>query len=271
MPHFVEAEYETLGVDARKLADYLADITRLENGECFNRQTGRRIRALVPMHALGHSVDLDALLQVCARFHLELVEDAAESLGSYYKGRHTGTFGKLAALSFNGNKVITTGGGGAILTNDEQLARHAKHLTTTAKVAHRWDFVHDERGYNFRLPNINAALGCAQLEQLPGILHYKRQLAERYLRELPEIQQISVVREPQHGTSNYWLNAMMLDPQTTTTRDEVLAYLHEQKLFCRPMWNLVSELQMYRANPRMPLPVSEDIERRCIHLPSSAK
>jgi perosamine synthetase len=271
IPHFVDVEWQTLGVDALKLADYLHEIAEVRNGQCVNRQTGRRIKAVVPMHTLGHPCDLDALMQVCQRFALELVEDAAESLGSYYKGRHTGTFGKLAALSFNGNKVMTTGGGGAILTNDETLAKRAKHLTTTAKVPHRWEYVHDERGYNFRMPNINAALGCAQLEQLPGFLTYKRDLAHRYLTALREVPYVHAYDEPAHGRSNFWLNALIIDEQATITRDEVLNALHEQQIFCRPMWKLMNELPMYRNHPQMPLPISEAIEQRMLHLPSSVK
>jgi perosamine synthetase len=271
IPHFVDVEWQTLGIDALKLADYLHEIAEERDGYCVNRETGRRIKALVPMHTLGHPCDLDALLQVCLRFHLELVEDAAESLGSYYKQRHTGTFGKLAALSFNGNKVMTTGGGGAILTNDEALAKRAKHLTTTAKVPHRWEYVHDERGYNFRMPNINAALGCAQLEQLPGFLSYKRALAQRYLAALREVPYVHGYDEPAHGSSNFWLNALVIDEQATTTRDEVLSALHEQQIFCRPMWKLMNELPMYRNHPQMPLPISQEIEGRMLHLPSSVK
>jgi perosamine synthetase len=271
VPHFVDVEWRTLGIDAHKLADYLHEIAEVRNGHCVNRETGRRIKALVPMHTLGHPCDLDALMQVCQRFALELVEDAAESLGSYYKDRHTGTFGSLAALSFNGNKVMTTGGGGAILTNDETLAKRAKHLTTTAKVPHRWEYVHDERGYNFRMPNINAALGCAQLEQLPGFLAYKRELAQRYLAALSEIPYVKGFDEPSHCQSNFWLNALVIDEQAKTTRDEVLTALHEHQIFCRPMWKLMNELSMYCNHPQMPLPISQQIERRMLHLPSSVK
>ncbi len=271
IPHFVDVEYRTLGIDARKLADYLVDLCIIENGQCINRQTGRRIKAVVPMHTLGHPVDMDPLIQVCERFHLELVEDAAESLGSYYKGRHTGTFGKASAISFNGNKVITTGGGGAILTNDSELARRAKHLTTTAKVPHRWQYIHDERGYNFRMPNINAALGCAQLEQLPAFLAYKRSLAEHYMRALAEIPNVSVFREPEHGQSNYWLNALVLDERSTTSCEEIIEQLQAEQIYCRPMWKLLNELPMYRDLPTMPLSQSIDIERRLIHLPSGVK
>jgi len=179
-PHFVDSEIGTLGVDAAKLRDYLISHTEQRSGQCINRATGQVIRALVPMHTFGHPVDIDGLIAIAHDFNIVLAEDAAESLGSYYHGQHTGTFGLLGTLSFNGNKTITTGGGGAILTNDAALARHAKHLTTTAKLPHAWEFRHDEIGYNYRLPNLNAALGCAQLEQLPVKLAEKRKLFRRY-------------------------------------------------------------------------------------------
>jgi len=170
VPHFADVEERTLGIDPTRLADYLTTTAELRSGGCYNRRTGRRIKAVVAMHTFGHPVDLDPLWRHCLRFGIELIEDAAESLGSFYKGRHTGNWGRLAAVSFNGNKIVTTGGGGAILTNDQELALQARHITTTAKIPHRWAFDHDRIGYNYRLPNINAALGCAQLEQLPGFL-----------------------------------------------------------------------------------------------------
>jgi perosamine synthetase len=196
VPHFADSEERTLGLDPNKLEKYLHDTTDIRGSHCINRATGRRIKAVVPMHTFGHPVDLDFLAEVCQRFHLELVEDAAESLGSFYKGRHTGNWGKLASLSFNGNKTITTGGGGAILTNDEELGKLAKHITTTAKVPHKWKFYHDQTGYNYRLPNINAALGCAQLEQLPEFLARKRALAERYLESFAVLSGMHIFREP---------------------------------------------------------------------------
>jgi aminotransferase in exopolysaccharide biosynthesis len=179
-PHFVEAETSTLGIDPAALREYLAAATEMRGGRCVNRATGRAIVALVPMHTFGHPSDIEGLLAVARDYSLALVEDAAESLGSTVLGRHTGTFGLMGTLSFNGNKTVTTGGGGAILTNDPQLAKRLKHITTTAKVPHRWAFTHDEIGYNYRLPNLNAALGCAQLEQLPGFIARKRELFERY-------------------------------------------------------------------------------------------
>jgi perosamine synthetase len=179
-PHFVDSEERSLGMDAVALREYLSTITEIRGGQCVNRSTGQVIRAMVPMHTFGHPVDIEALLALSQDFHLHLIEDAAESLGSSVGGQHTGTFGLMGTLSFNGNKTITTGGGGAILTNDVELGKRVKHITTTAKLPHRWNFVHDEVGYNYRLPNLNAALGCAQLEQLPGFLRDKRRLFKQY-------------------------------------------------------------------------------------------
>ncbi len=196
IPHFVDSSDTTLGLDPRALADYLSRIAEKSSTGLRNVQTGRRIAAIVPMHTFGHPVELDALLEVAGRFALPVVEDAAESLGSSYRGRHTGTFGKLGALSFNGNKIVTTGGGGAILTDDAELARHAKHLTTTAKLPHRWEFVHDEVAWNYRMPNLNAALGCAQLERLPDMLGRKRLVAERYRESFASVAGLAFVTEP---------------------------------------------------------------------------
>jgi len=196
VPHFVDSEERTLGVDAERLAGYLRDMAELRDGACWNRATGRRIRALVVMHTFGHPVDLDAAAEVAARFRLELVEDAAESLGTLYKGRHTGNWGRVAALSFNGNKTVTTGGGGAVCTNDRELGLRARHLTTTARCAHKWEFIHDAVGFNYRLPNINAALGCAQLEKLDELVSRKRALAQRYQAAIASLRGASFCREP---------------------------------------------------------------------------
>ena len=270
-PHFVDSEERTLGVDPGALRDYLASVTELRAGVCVNRSTGRVIRALVPMHAFGHPVDMDGVIAVARDFHLELVEDAAESLGSLYHGRHTGNFGRLATLSFNGNKTITTGGGGAILANDEQLARRAKHLTTTAKVAHRWEYLHDEIGYNYRLPNLNAALGCAQLEQLPALLAAKRRLYERYAAAFAQISGVHVLREPEGCHSNYWLQTLILDHAHESQRDAILSATNDAGLMTRPVWVLNHRLAAYRDSPRMPLTTAESLERRVINLPSSAQ
>ncbi|MFZ5875358.1 MAG: LegC family aminotransferase [Nitrospirota bacterium] len=269
-PHFVDSEERTLGVSPLALREYLQNIANIRGDQCVNRVTGRVIRALVPMHTFGHPVDIDGVLAVARDFRLTLVEDAAESLGSTVHGRHTGTFGLMGTLSFNGNKTITTGGGGAILTNDAKLARHAKHLTTTAKVPHRWEFLHDEIGYNDRLPNINAALGCAQIEQLPGFLIAKRRLFERYKAAFSELDLVRIVAEPEGCRSNYWLQALLLDESAAGQRDAVLAVTNDAGLMTRPTWTLMHRLAPYRDCPKMALPVAESLERRLINLPSSA-
>ena len=270
VPHFVDSEERTLGLDAGKLATYLDEVAVLEEGVCRNRQSGRTIRAVVPMHTFGHPVDLDALAAVCDRFGLVMIEDAAESLGSFYKGRHTGQWGRMATLSFNGNKTITTGGGGALLTDDDALADRAKHLTTTGKRPHRWAYEHDAVAYNYRLPNLNAALGCAQLEQLDGFLAQKRRLAARYAEAFADLEGVRFVTEPAFAQSNYWLNALLLDEAHASERDRLLAASNDQGIMTRPVWTLMSSLPMYQECPRMDLTVARSIERRLVNIPSSA-
>lgn len=268
--HFIDIEEETLGVDPDKLRTYLGQICIDKNGQCFNRLTGASIKAIVPMHAFGHSVRLHELVEVCQEFGIVIVEDAAESLGSFYKGVHTGNFGKLAALSFNGNKVITTGGGGAILTNDEDLGQQAKHLTTTAKVPHRWEYVHDQIGFNYRMPALNAALGCAQLEQLPDMLKRKRVLATKYAKVFADLGGIRFFTEPEHSRSNYWLNALLLDKDDLQLRDSILEQANDAGLMTRPAWTLMHQLSMFKYSPRMDLRVAESLVMRIINIPSSA-
>jgi len=274
IPHLCESEEATLGIDAAKLESYLQEIAevRLNSGVlcCINKQTNRRIRALVPMHTFGLPSDLDALERVCERFGLILIEDAAESLGSFYRGAHTGTRGLLCALSFNGNKILTTGGGGAILTNDEELGKRAKHLTTTAKVPHRWEFRHDETAFNYRMPNINAALGCAQLEQLPQFLKFKRALATAYINAFANVSGVQFVREAEGSRSNYWLNAILLNKENAAQRDTILAATNDAGIMTRPAWTLMSELPMYQNCPRMNLDCAQSLEQRLINIPSSA-
>lgn len=270
IPHFIDSEERTLGVDPHKLKIHLEEIAEQRPDGCYNRLTGRRIKAIVPMHTFGHPVDLDPLAEVCQRLNITLIEDAAESLGSFYKGRHTGQWGLLSALSFNGNKTITTGGGGAILTNDEELGRLAKHITTTAKVPHRWEFNHDMVGYNYRMPNINAALGCAQLEQLPGFLAAKRDLAERYRQAFTDIPGIHFLSEPANSRSNYWLNTLLLDEECAGQRDALLKTTNDAGIMTRPIWTLMNKLPMFTGCPRMDLSVAESLERRLLNIPSSA-
>ena len=268
-PHFVDCNERTLGVDPHALRGYLKKCTEIRNKTCININTGRVIRALVPMHTFGHPADIEGLMAVAHDFHLALIEDAAESLGSRVNGRHTGTFGLMGALSFNGNKVITTGGGGAILCNDEQLARNARHLTTTAKLPHRWAYSHDQIGFNYRMPNINAALGCAQLEQLDSFLIAKRALFEKYKTAFADIEEDKLVQEPNHCTSNYWLQTLLLNKAQANLRDIILNTSHDQGLLLRPAWQLLHTLPSYQHCPHMPLTVAKSLEQRIINLPSS--
>lgn len=271
VPHFVDSEERTLGIDPYTLRDYLGKATEMHSGGCINKATGRLIRAVVPMHAFGHPADIEELMTVAHDFRLQLVEDAAESLGSTVSGRHTGTFGLIGSLSFNGNKTITTGGGGAILFNDIALAKQAKHLTTTAKLPHRWKYEHDAVGHNYRLPNINAALGCAQLEQLPSFIEQKRNLFGRYSAAFQDIKGVHVFREPAGCRSNYWLQTLLLDEADLGLRDQILILTNNAGYGCRPAWKLMHQLQPYKDCPHMPLPVAEAIEKRLISMPSSAK
>jgi aminotransferase in exopolysaccharide biosynthesis len=269
IPHFVDCEERTLGIDTKKLRDYLQENSSQHSGQCINNLTGRVIRALVPMHTFGHPSDIEGLLSIARDFNLVLVEDAAESLGSYYQGQHTGTFGLFGTLSFNGNKTITTGGGGAILTNSESLARHAKHLTTTAKIPHAWEFRHDEIGYNYRMPNINAALGCAQLEQLPAKLAAKRDLFSRYHGAFAGIKGVTLFKEPQNCQSNYWLQSLVLDENQSENRNQILESTIEVGIMTRPVWVLLNELIPFKNLPSMDLSTAYSLAGRIINIPSS--
>lgn len=270
VPHFVDCEYNSLGIDAEKLDLYLQDIIEFRNGVPVNKYSNRPIRAIVPMHTFGHPVDIDHLMEVSAKFNMPVLEDAAESLGSLYKQKHVGNFGKLGILSFNGNKTITTGGGGAIITNDEKLADFAKHLTTTAKCPHKWEYFHDNVGYNYRLPNINAALGCAQMEKLPVFIQRKREQANSYEKIFSDIKGLKFYVEPEYARSNYWLNTLILDPLDAVNRDDVLEATNEAGFMTRPAWTLMSKLPMFTDCPKMDLNVAEDLERRIINIPSGA-
>jgi dTDP-4-amino-4,6-dideoxygalactose transaminase len=222
------------------------------------------------MHTFGHPVAIDRLLAVARDFNLQVIEDAAESLGSYYHGRHTGTFGRIGVLSFNGNKTITTGGGGTLLTDDAALARYAKHLTTTAKLAHPWEYQHDEVGYNYRMPNLNAALGCAQLEQLPALLAAKRALFRAYRAAFSSVDGVSLISEQKECASNYWLQTLMLDPAMAAQRDAVLQATNAAGFMTRPVWRLMHELPPFQHCPRMDLSGAQLLAQRIINIPSSA-
>ncbi len=270
VPHFVDSEEDTFGIDPQALRAYLQLQTEQHGGQCVNKSTGRIVRAMVPMHTFGHPGQLDELLAIAHDFNLVMVEDAAESLGSYYYGRHTGTFGLLGTLSFNGNKTITTGGGGAVMTNNTDLALRAKHLTTTAKLPHAWQYMHDEVGYNYRLPNLNAALGCAQLEQLPQFIAAKRNLFRLYEAAFAGVQGIHLKKEPVNCVSNYWLQTVVLDTERAILHDALLKAANEAGFMSRPAWTLMHQLTPYGSCPRMDLKVAENLSKRLINIPSSA-
>jgi len=267
VPHFADVEPGTLGLDPDRLAQYLSQIADRDGSITRNRSTGRVIRACCVMHTFGHPSRMKRLAEVCAEFGLALVEDAAEGIGSSIDGAHVGATGLVASLSFNGNKTITTGGGGAILTNDPELGKRAKHLTTTARVPAGYEFLHDEVGYNYRMPNLNAALGCAQLEQLPGFLAAKRQLADRYTQALADVDGVTFVREPPGTSSNYWLCALLFD--NGADRDRFLTLSNADGLQTRPPWRPMHRLPMYETSPQMPLRVTEDLTARLVNIPSS--
>ena len=265
-PLFIDVDRKTLGLSPTALEAWLSEHAFIDDdGDCRTRVGHRRVKACLPMHTFGHPVDIDALIAVCKPWRLILVEDAAESLGSYYKGRHVGTFGKIGVLSFNGNKIITTGGGGMLLT-DEGTGTRAKHLTTTAKLPHAYEFVHDAVGYNYRLPNLNAALGCAQLEQLPSFLASKRALAGRYS-EFFKGSDLRFIVEPDDCCSNYWLNGVIC--QDRAQRDALLKSTNGAGVTTRPIWRLMTRLPMFAAALRGTLENAEWLEARVVNLPSS--
>lgn len=270
VPHFVDVDEKSLGIDPAKLKEYLTDIAEIRDEKCYNKRTGAHISAIVPMHTFGHPVDMDPLCEICRQFKIPVVEDAAESLGSFYKGKHTGNHGLVSSLSFNGNKIITTGGGGAILTNDDTLADRAKYITTTAKVPHKWEFYHDIAGFNYRMPALNAALGCAQMEQLDGFIENKRVLADNYIKAFHGIEGVSFFIEPSYAKSNYWLNTIILEKENESLRDQVLEYTNSNGIMTRPVWKLMNKLPMYSSCPSMDLTCSESLEKRIINIPSSA-
>tara|TARA_A200000113_G_C8864453_1_gene354337 strand:+ start:1390 stop:2346 length:957 start_codon:yes stop_codon:yes gene_type:complete len=270
IPHFVDVEQDSFGICPQALESYLNRICKIKDGDCVNNFTGRKIAAIVPVHVFGHPCKIEQILEVANKYKLLVVEDAAESLGSSYKGQHTGTFGKLGNISFNGNKIITTGGGGMIITNDESLANQAKHLTTTAKVPHKWEFFHDQVGFNYRMPNLNAALGCAQLERLPELLDLKRKLFHIYYENLSQINGISLVQEPPNCSSNYWLQTILLNKPNLDLRNEILSVLNEAGFMSRPAWKGLHKLDHFKDNPRMDMEITESLEKRIINIPSSS-
>ncbi|EPP5810106.1 TPA: LegC family aminotransferase [Vibrio vulnificus] len=265
-PIFVDVSPVSLGLCPKAMSAFLEDNAQVTEAGCIHKQTGKRIKAVVPMHTFGHPVELDELVAVCLKWNISLVEDAAESLGSFYKGKHTGTIGDFGAVSFNGNKIITTGGGGMVLCGSEEAGRHTKHVTTTAKVPHPYEFFHDEPGFNYRMPNLNAALGCAQMEVLEHYLAQKRQLAHQYQAFFAS-SDVTFVVEPEYAQSNYWLNAIICaDAQQ---RNELLEQTNAAGVMTRPIWQLMHRLPMFEQALRGDLTHSEFIEAHLINLPST--
>ena len=268
VPVFVDVDKDTMGLSPKSLEQFLQANAELRANECFHKQTNRRIKACMPMHTFGHACRIEEIMDICERYHIEVVEDAAEAMGSYYKGKHLGTFAKIGTISFNGNKTITTGGGGVILPNDETIGKHAKHLTTQAKVPHAWEFVHDEIGYNYRMPNINAALGVAQLEQLDHFLANKRTTAEAYKNYFQK-QGIAFFAERAEERCNYWLNAIIL--KNKEERDAFLTESNAKAVMTRPIWQLMNRLPMFKDSPKTDLSNAEWLEARVVNIPSGVR
>lgn len=268
-PVFIDVDKDTLGLSPKAVREWLTKNAEIKNGECFNKRTGRRVKACVPMHTFGHPVHLDELVEVCNEYHITLVEDAAESIGSLYKGKHTGTFGKVGALSFNGNKTITTGGGGMMLFQDEELGALAKHITTQAKIPHRWEFKHDHIGYNYRMPNINAALGCAQLENLDRFVEDKRQTAHEYAEFFRGVDGVEFFVEPENCRSNYWLNTLIFKDKES--QQSFLQYSNDHGVMTRPIWELMSRLPMFKDFENDGLNNSIWLGDRIVNIPSSVR
>ncbi len=268
-PVFIDVDRDTMGMSPVSLENFLDQNTLQKDGCCYNRTTGRPIRACVPMHTFGHPCRIDKLVMICRRHHIKLVEDAAESLGSRYKDRHTGTFGDVGIFSFNGNKTITCGGGGVIVTDDQVLAQRAKHLTTTAKIPHPYAYEHDELGYNYRLPNLNAALACAQLENLDRFLDSKRELATLYRNFFSTQQTMDFIPEPEGARSNYWLNAILL--KDLKTRDHFLTVSNKAGVQTRPAWTLLNRLHIFKHCQTDELFNATWLSERIVNIPSSVR
>lgn len=266
-PIFVDVDKDTLGLSPKKLKLFLEEFTFInDNGECINKTTNKTIKACVPMHTFGHPCKIDEIVEICDKYNISVVEDAAESLGSYYKGKHTGSFGKIGIFSFNGNKIITTGGGGMIVTDDEEIAKRAKHITTTAKVPHPYEYIHDEIGYNYRLTNLNAALGVAQMENLEIFIQKQIELANMYDVFFKDLD-MEFIKEPKDAKSNYWLNAVILKDRDQ--RDEFLEYTNKNNIMTRSIWRLMNKLDMFKDAQCGDLTNSEWLEERVVNISSS--
>jgi perosamine synthetase len=270
VPHFVDSELETLGIDPIKLEKYLQKISIKKGKFYFNKKTNRRISAIMPVHVFGNICQIDKILKIAKKYNLIVIEDAAEALGSFLHNKHAGTFGLTGCFSFNGNKILTTGGGGAIITNNKLLAKKIKHLSTTAKINDPWEYIHDAVGYNFRMPNLNAALGSAQFENLNRFLQSKRKLFNNYEKEFKLVNDISILKERKSSKSNYWLNTIYIKNLSIKKRNQILRLAHKNKIFLRPVWRPLHTLKHFKKMPKMNIDVAIKIYKSCINVPSSA-
>lgn len=268
-PHFIDSHAKDFGIDVKKLDKYLSEITVFRKNRCVNKITGKIIKAIIPVHVFGQPCDIEEVIKISKKFKLLVIEDAAECLGSFYKKKHLGTFGDAGCISFNGNKIITTGGGGAVLTKNKKLDRKIKHLSTTAKVNDKWEFIHDEVGYNYRLPSINAALGIAQIKKIKGFLKSKRELFLSYSKIFKKIEGVQLYSEKKYSKSNYWLQTLILKKKYSHLKNKLIKAGYKRKIYMRPVWKLISELKPYKKHQKMNLSGAKNIYQTVISLPSS--
>ena len=268
-PHFVDVENKTLGIDIKKLKNYLLKNTYQRNNLCINKKTKNLIKAIIPMHVFGHPSDLSGVLALAKKFNLTVIEDAAEGIGSFYKKKHVGTFGDIGILSFNGNKTITTGGGGMLLTKNKYIAKLAKHISTNSKVIKNFQINHNMIGYNYRMPGINAAIGCAQLENIEKIVKAKRKIFKIYDKEFEKIDGINFLKEPKNCRSNYWLQTIILDDKLKKNRNKIIKFCNKNKIKVRPVWQLMHKIKYLAKYSKMNLSNAENLEKKIINIPSS--
>ena len=268
-PHFIDSQIENFGINCLKLENYLNKITKFRGNQCINKFTGNVIKAIIPVHVFGHPCNIQDIVKIAKKFNLIVIEDAAEALGSFYKKKHLGTFGDVGCFSFNGNKIITTGGGGMVITNKKILAKKIKHLTTTAKLRHKWEYIHDEIGYNFRMPNLNAALGLAQFEKIHTFLKAKRTLFKKYYNVFNKIKGISLYKEPKNANSNYWLQTLILEEKFKNYLPKCVKIFNQLNVSVRPIWKPLNKISYLKNSPKSNLKNSTKIYKRVICIPSN--
>jgi len=271
IPHFIDIEKKTLGIDSTKLENYLKKNTIIKNNSCYNKKTKRKISAIIVLHTFGHPAKIDLIKKISKKYRLYLIEDAAEALGSKYKKKHLGTFGDIGILSFNGNKIITCGGGGAIITNNKSLSKKALHLISNSKLNHKWKYNYDQLGFNYRMPGINAALGVSQLERLNQFIKLKRKIYKKYNKLFYDLKNIELFKEPKNSYSNYWLNTLLVKNKNLKQRDNLIKKLNQKGIAARPVWTLLHKVSYLKKFPKMNLDNAIKLEKQIINLPSSSQ